>query len=147
MSPFFNQTPIRIVLASCLILKGFLMRMALAQLKLSDTIQKNKDKTISAIEEASANATELICFPELQLYPFFPQHREQSVEEYSLAIDDPFVSEMQATCKRLSIVAVPNIYLKEKKWISVESQLSYTPMVVLLQKLTTKNRSYTQMWI
>lgn len=52
-------------------------------------------------------------FPELQLYPFFPQHSSQNVDKYALSITNPFISEIQETCKRLSIAAVPNFYLKQ----------------------------------
>lgn len=89
------------------------MRIALGQPKLEGNVQNNKAKAIRMMEEAAGNGAQLICFPELQLYPFFPQHRNQDVEKYALAIDDLIVSEIQEVCKRLSMTAVLNIYLKQ----------------------------------
>ncbi len=89
------------------------MRIALAQFTIGDNIQDNKAKAIRMMEEASANGAHLICFPELQLSPYFPQHRKQDVEKYALAIDDLIVSEIQEVCKRLSITAILNFYLKQ----------------------------------
>jgi predicted amidohydrolase len=89
------------------------MRIALAQSRLEDNVKTNKAKVISMMEEAAENGAQLICFPELQLSPFFPQHRNRPVEKYALAIDDPIVLEIQETCKRLSLTAILNIYLKE----------------------------------
>lgn len=90
------------------------MRIALAQPLLNDNVQENKAKAIRMMEEAAANGAQLICFPELQLSPFFPQHRKKNVEKYALAIDDLIVSEIQEVCKRLSMTAVLNIFFKEQ---------------------------------
>lgn len=49
------------------------MKIALAQMKISENTNENFEKTLQLIEIAAKNAAQLICFPELQLSPFFPQ--------------------------------------------------------------------------
>jgi predicted amidohydrolase len=89
------------------------MRIALAQLQLSDNLEETKAKTLNSMKEAAVNGAQLICFPELQLYPFFPQHPKRDVANWALTMDDPFVAELQKTCKELSLVAVVNFYLEQ----------------------------------
>ena len=50
------------------------MKIALAQLKIANRMEDNLQKTVSCIQEAAGKGAELICFPEVQLTPFF-QHK------------------------------------------------------------------------
>jgi predicted amidohydrolase len=90
------------------------MKIALAQMKISGNIDENFEKTLSLIEVAAKNGAQLICFPELQLSPFFPQYKGLDVSKYVLSIDDKRVKEIQEKCKEYNIMSIPNIYLKEK---------------------------------
>lgn len=47
------------------------MRIALAQMKMSSVIRSNYEKSLQFIRQAAENKAELICFPEIQLCPFF----------------------------------------------------------------------------
>lgn len=58
------------------------MKIALAQMKMFRDIQTNYKKPIQLIREASEQGAELICFPEIQLSPFFPQYPDRDVSEY-----------------------------------------------------------------
>lgn len=48
------------------------MKIALAQMKISEDIDENLKKTINSIRTASENDADLILFPEIHLTPFFP---------------------------------------------------------------------------
>jgi predicted amidohydrolase len=89
------------------------MKIALAQLKLGENIQGNIEKAISTMEEAAKNGANLICFPELQFYPFFPQYKGKDTSSYEIGIEDQVIKSLQEKCKELKMVAVPNFYLNE----------------------------------
>lgn len=91
------------------------MRIALAQMKISENTDENFQKTLCLIESAAKNGAKLICFPELQLSPFFPQYEGVDTSNYVLSIDDEKIKKIQKKCKELNIISVPNIYLKENK--------------------------------
>lgn len=91
------------------------MRIALAQMKISENTDQNFQKTLYLIESAAKNGAKLICFPELQLNPFFPQYEGVDTSNYVLSIDDEKIKKIQKKCKELNIISVPNIYLKENK--------------------------------
>ena len=46
------------------------MKIALAQMKMSDNIKENYEKSLKQIRTAAENGADLICFPEIQLSPF-----------------------------------------------------------------------------
>lgn len=89
------------------------MKIALAQMKISENIKENLEKTLDLIEVAAKNGAELICFPELQLNPFFPQYEGVDTSGYVLSINDEKIKRIQEKCREFNIIAVPNIYLKE----------------------------------
>ena len=49
------------------------MRIAMAQMKMTESIAENLNKTIYYIEKAKQQNADLVFFPEVQLSPFFPQ--------------------------------------------------------------------------
>lgn|GEM_PF-3748690 len=42
------------------------MKIALAQIKLSESIRENENKILDCFEKAAQNGAKLLCFPELQ---------------------------------------------------------------------------------
>lgn len=89
------------------------MKLALAQMKMTSDIESNYNKSMQLIRDASAQGAELICFPEIQLTPFFPQYEKLDTDIYSITLESPYVREMCALCKELNIYASPNFYIKE----------------------------------
>lgn len=89
------------------------MKIALAQMNITEKINDNLEKTLNLIEEAAKNGAQIICFPELQLTPFFPQYEGLEVSNYSISIDDEKIKRIQEKCKEFKIISIPNIYLKE----------------------------------
>ena len=48
------------------------MKLAMAQMRMSASLQENLNEALRYMEQAAAAGTELIFFPEVQLSPFFP---------------------------------------------------------------------------
>jgi len=89
------------------------MRLALCQSKISSNIDKNLHNALFAIEEASANNANIICFPELCLNPFFPQFEGKAAEKFAIAIDSDVVKQFREKCRENDIFCVPNFYFHE----------------------------------
>ena len=52
------------------------MKIALAQIQISDNMEENYQKALNFIKSAAVNDAELICFPEVQLSPLIPQYEK-----------------------------------------------------------------------
>ncbi len=89
------------------------MKIALAQYAMQSDWRENLKKVIALMKEAAAGGAGMICFPELQLSPFFPQHRKARVPEYIMDMNHPAVQKLREQCAELKQTAVLNIYLKE----------------------------------
>ena len=89
------------------------MKIALAQLSLSDNMEQNLAKALNALEDAASHSAQLVCFPEVQLSPFFPQYRRLDASRYAIPIEHEFVKRLQEKCRALNIVGLPNIYLQD----------------------------------
>ena len=90
------------------------MKIALAQMKMDTDIEKNFQKSLQLIREAAEKKADLICFPEIQLSPFFPQFPDCDVEQYVLTEDSQYVKGIRDACRENHIFASPNFYIEEK---------------------------------
>ena len=89
------------------------MRIALAQMKMSADVQNNYDKTLELINMAAELKADLVCFPEIQLSPFFPQRSDCDVEQYVLSEDSQYVKGICRACRENHIFAAPNLYIED----------------------------------
>lgn len=89
------------------------MKIALAQIKVNGDVEKNYIKALNYIKEASKQNAALILFPELQLYPFFPQHSNKKVDEYALTMEHKYIKGFAKQCKSCEITGIFNVYLEE----------------------------------
>ena len=87
------------------------MKIALAQMKISEDIDENLKKTINSIRVASENKVDLILFPEIHLTPFFPQYENIDVENYLITQDSHYIKRIQEACFKYDIFAAPNLYV------------------------------------
>jgi N-carbamoylputrescine amidase len=90
------------------------MKLALVQSALVEDMQINFKNTLTAMEEAAGNGANLICFPEIQLSPFFPQYKGQDAKHYALTLESDIVKKMQEKCAELNLHAFPNIICNKK---------------------------------
>ena len=91
------------------------MKIALVQSALSENMEKNLTNALSSMDEAASQGAELVCFPEIQLSPFFPQYAGKDVSRYAIPIEHHMVKSLQEKCRSLNLVGFPNIYLQEGK--------------------------------
>ena len=89
------------------------MRIALLQYSPTPDLQKNKKSVLDFMERAASQGAGLVCTSDVCLSPFFPQHRGQDVSHCAMCIGDPVMNEFQQACRKLSLAASPNIYLRE----------------------------------
>jgi predicted amidohydrolase len=73
----------------------------------------NLERSLDAISQAASGGADLICFPELQLSPFFPQYQALDVSHYAIEIDSPIIKRIKDRCRDSNIVGFPNVYLHE----------------------------------
>nr|WP_316620918.1 carbon-nitrogen hydrolase family protein [uncultured Ruminococcus sp.] len=87
------------------------MRIAMSQMKMEESVEKNLNKTVAYMRGAMRKGADVIMFPELQLSPFFPIHRKQSVDSYLMNIHSPEIETIKEACRKMGIYASPNVYL------------------------------------
>ena len=63
------------------------------------------------IRSAAEQGAELVCFPEIQLTPFFPQYTGRDSEPYVMREDDPAILSIREACRERRILAATNFYL------------------------------------
>lgn len=89
------------------------MIIALAQMKMSADMEENYQKSLELIAKAAEEGAELICFPEIQLSPFFPQYPGRDASQYLMTLNSDYVKGIQAACRENGIFASPNFYIEE----------------------------------
>ena len=89
------------------------MKIGLAQIALKDNIEVNFRKSLDFIRTAAESGADLVCFPELQLSPFFPQYTGKDASAYLLNTNSLYIQEICDACRKHNIFAVPNFYIEE----------------------------------
>ncbi|MBO5556042.1 MAG: carbon-nitrogen hydrolase family protein [Oscillospiraceae bacterium] len=89
------------------------MKLAMAQMRMTDRMEENLEKSLSFMEQAAKQGADLIFFPEIQLTPFFPAKEKQPAAHWRLRLEDPAIRSLQDQCRKLSLWASPNVYLEE----------------------------------
>lgn len=89
------------------------MRIALAQMKMFNSIEENLNTALLDMEHAADNFADLILFPELQFSTFFPQYQGMNFQHLSFELNHSYIQKICNKSKELSISVSPNFYLKE----------------------------------
>ena len=89
------------------------MKIALCQMSMSENMEENFDHAREQIFAAARQGARLICFPEIQLSPFFPQYEGRDASKWVIAPDSPYLRGVQDACREAGIYASPNFYVEE----------------------------------
>lgn len=89
------------------------MKIALAQMQMSQDMESNYLKSLDFIREAAKKRASLVMFPEIQLTPFFPQYEDKNVASYAMTLEHPYVKGICDICRESGIFASPNLYVEE----------------------------------
>jgi len=124
------------------------MKLAMAQMSMSEDMECNFKKTISFMEKAGE--ADLIFFPEVQLSPFFPQYENRNADKYVIYPEDDKIKVICEKCKEHKLFASPNFYMqlgKEKfdssLWIDSSGRfLGIAKMVHILQAKQFYEKDY-----
>lgn len=90
------------------------IKLALAQIKIGENFDENVTKTFNFLERAGKSKANIICFPEQQFLPFFPQYRKKNYHKYALQLTDKILKDFKQKSKEHKIVLIPNYYEKNK---------------------------------
>ncbi len=89
------------------------MKIAAAQMSMSEDMEQNLKKSIDALKKAKKMGADLILYPEIQLSPFFPQYEKRSAERYRINERHRYFTEFCEACRENKIMASPNFYVEE----------------------------------
>ena len=87
------------------------MKLAMAQMSMTDDMEENLRRSAEAIR--AARGCDLIFFPEIQLTPFFPQYPGRNVDRYVLRREDAPVRALCAAAREAGLYVSPNVYLEQ----------------------------------
>ncbi|MGH7455626.1 MAG: nitrilase-related carbon-nitrogen hydrolase, partial [bacterium] len=87
------------------------IRLALAQMSVSENLEANLQRGLSLMKQAAKDGAHIICFTELGLLPFFPQYRaEKKFFQWAEAIDGPTVKKFAEAAVSENIHILLNIF-------------------------------------
>lgn len=93
-----------------------MVKIAAAQMCVSDDMEANYEKSLSFIRKASEAGAKLVCFPEGQLSRYAPQYRGLKSESFALRPDHPYIHGLCGACRENHILASVGVNLiKEDK--------------------------------
>lgn len=87
------------------------MKLAMAQMSMSGSMDANLEKSLRMIE--AARGCDLLFFPEIQLTPFFPQYPGCNVDAYVLRQEDAPVRALCDAAREAGLYLSPNVYLEQ----------------------------------
>jgi N-carbamoylputrescine amidase len=98
-----------------ILIEVLVMKIAMAQITVSDDLELNYQKTLKYIEKSKD--CDLLFFPEIQWSPFFPQYRKsqfnKDISEYILSVDNEKIQSIMQKSKEYSLCISPNLYIEE----------------------------------
>ena len=86
------------------------MKIALAQMRMEESIEKNLEKSLAFCDKAAG--CDLLFFPEIQLSPFFPQYEKKNADRYCLKEDAAEIKKLSEKAKEHHYYLSPNVYLE-----------------------------------
>ena len=89
------------------------MRLAMAQMRMSESIEDNLNKTLQFMKAAKESHADLILFPEIQFSRFFPQYEARDASVYLMETEHNAICAVRNACREFGIYASPNVYLAQ----------------------------------
>ncbi len=87
------------------------VRIALAQMAVTNDLDANREKGLAWVKQAAQLGAQIICFSEVGLLPFFPQHRsEKKFFQWAEALDGPTIHLFRAAAQQERISVLLNIF-------------------------------------
>ncbi|WP_026502993.1 carbon-nitrogen hydrolase family protein [Bifidobacterium boum] len=103
------------------------MKIALAQMGMTRSIEDNLKTSLAMIADAADSHADMVVFPEIQFSPFFPQYPASSspldAGGYAMRLDDPAIEAIRKACADRRIMACPNAYLMEPDGRRIDATL------------------------
>ena len=87
------------------------MKLAMAQMSMSEDIKLNELKTLKICHQAQN--LDLLFFPEIQLSPFFKKKKKKDVEQYVTKKDAEIITLLKQVAKRNHLYISPNMYIED----------------------------------
>lgn len=91
-----------------------MVRLAIAQHAAGPSIDENLATAERLIADAAGQGAKLVCFPEVQLSPFFAKHKGGDAGAWAITPDDPAIARLSEAARANGIVVVANIYLHDR---------------------------------
>ena len=82
-------------------------------MKMATDMAVNYQKSLQMIRAAAEGGADIVCFPEVQLTPFFPQYRGKEADEFVLPLDSAYVTGICSAGKEHQIHIAANFYIEE----------------------------------
>ena len=89
-----------------------MLRTGLAQMSMTRDPEENLSRGIGYLQNAAGKGVQLICFPELQFSPFFPQYPGQDATAYLMDLDHPVLIRFREAVAASKMVTVANFYMQ-----------------------------------
>lgn len=124
------------------------LRLAMAQMSMTDRTEENLEKSLRIMEQASD--CDLIFFPEIQFSPFFPKHPGRDASRWRMTLEDDAVRRIRTKSEECRLYCSPNLYLSQNGgaydaslWITPQGEIEgISKMVHILQAERFYERDY-----
>src|SRR3989338_1160843 len=96
--------------------KGTKTRIALVQMSIADSQEANLKRAIDFIYTAAKWGAQIVAFPELMIYPYFPQEEHADARTRAQTMTGETVRRLQSAARRERVVLVcGSLYEKDGK--------------------------------
>lgn len=82
-----------------------MIRVAAAQIEVSESLELNYHKSIRYIREAAEKGAQFVCFPEGQLSHYIPQYPGLKADNFAIGLDHPYIQGFCDVCREVGIIA------------------------------------------
>lgn len=91
-----------------------MVKIAAAQMRVSENMEENYQKSLRLIREAAEAGAKLVCFPEGQLSHYLPQYPGLKAENFAIGTDHPYIQGFCDACREHHILASVAVNLAEE---------------------------------